>query len=615
MADNKLVKTRFIYIGRMFRLFWNHDKIYLFLRIFQIILTSVLPFIGMNLTRYSINLLTAGAAYASYVPVVLFFLGLTFAHAVLAVVSGYFCDIRGNTFGNVLLKNIFQKTVELDYDMLLDKNIMEKRERAMNVADSGKMINLVGNFLSFVSNAVIIGGIVYIISSMDLWILGLVLIIITINSLATQARKKAERVTYIEQVPVTRRNKYFHTVITDPSIGKEIRVYNMLGSLTGIYGDLMKKLVIQLKLILALYTKGNIIHHATTLCLNAAVYCYLGYKILVLHTLSIGDFSMYLMAITSFNSAVQGMTASFLDISNNGQYLKDYFDYMKLESRFQKGGKPLPVSENGELVFTLEKVCFKYPYQENHSLKNVSLTITNKERLSIVGENGAGKTTLIKLLMRLYEPTEGRILLNGVDIRELDYEQYLNLFSTVFQDFKLFAFRIADNITSLSGGTVDHEKIKSCLVKAGLDEKIASLEKGLDTYLYKLYEEDGVELSGGESQKLAIARALYKDAPVVILDEPTAALDPRAEYEIYTKFFEMVDNKTSLFITHRLSSTRFCDRIVALKNGEIVESGTHEALLAQNGYYAELFNMQAQFYTDNAADNAVSVDNAEDFRH
>ncbi|MDR0636725.1 MAG: ABC transporter ATP-binding protein/permease [Treponema sp.] len=264
---------------------------------------------------------------------------------------------------------------------------------------------------------------------------------------------------------------------------------------------------------------------------------------------------------------------------------------MSIKSRYDKKGGNVPVNSRGDLIFTLENVSFHYPYQTEASLKNVNLTLNNKERLAIVGENGAGKTTLIKLLMRLYEPTEGRILLNGVDIREIDYRQYLSLFASVFQDFKLFAFHIVDNVTSFKDGSESNlRKIRECLDKAGLLEKIDSLNKGLDTYLYKLYEEDGVELSGGEAQKLAIARALYKDAPVIILDEPTAALDPRSEYEIYTRFFSIVENKTSVFITHRLSSTRFCDKIIVLKKGKIVETGAHEELLARNSYYAELFN-------------------------
>ncbi len=258
----------------------------------------------------------------------------------------------------------------------------------------------------------------------------------------------------------------------------------------------------------------------------------------------------------------------------------------------------IPVEDTTQIEFTFEDVSFTYPHQNECTLKNINLTIKNKERLSIVGENGAGKTTLVKLLLRLYEPTQGRILLNGIDIREIDYSEYLRLFSTVFQDFKLFAFKILDNITSLDNESGDLSKVNHCLEKAGLLSKINALEEGVETYLIKIYEENGVELSGGEAQKLAIARALYKDAPIVILDETTAALDPKAEYEIYTKFLSLVDDKTAIFISHRLSSTKFCDRIVVLREGEIAEIGSHSELLAQKGYYAELFSMQAQFYLE-----------------
>lgn len=252
---------------------------------------------------------------------------------------------------------------------------------------------------------------------------------------------------------------------------------------------------------------------------------------------------------------------------------------------------------DAEIVF--ENVSFIYPNQEKKSLSNINLTIKKGERISIVGENGAGKTTFIKLLLRLYEPTEGRILFNGIDIRDIDYQDYQKIFSTVFQDYKLFAFRIIDNITSLEGNEAEKEKVMKCLEKAGLSSKIEKLEHGLDTYLYNIYDEEGIELSGGESQKLAIARALYKDSPIVILDEPTAALDPRAEYEIYTRFLALVESKTSIFISHRLSSTKLCDRIVLFKDGSIEETGTHNELLQKGGLYAELFRMQAQFYFDN----------------
>lgn len=204
---------------------------------------------------------------------------------------------------------------------------------------------------------------------------------------------------------------------------------------------------------------------------------------------------------------------------------------------------------------------------------------------------------MVKLLLRLYEPTAGRILLNGIDVKEIDYKEYLKLFSTVFQDFKIFAFKISDNVTSLENKAADLTGVHNSLERVGLSSKINALDKGVETYLYKIYEEDGIELSGGEAQKLAIARALYKDAPVVILDEPTAALDPKAEAEIFQNFQTITAGKTAVLVSHRLSSCRFCDCIVVLEHGNIIEQGTHEVLMRMNnGKYREMFTAQAEYY-------------------
>ena len=217
------------------------------------------------------------------------------------------------------------------------------------------------------------------------------------------------------------------------------------------------------------------------------------------------------------------------------------------------------------------------------------------ERLAVVGRNGSGKTTFIKLLCRLYDPTEGEILLNGIDIRKYSYEEYLSLFSVVFQDFKLFSFELGQNVAA--SVEVDEGKAKACLEQAGFGERLRELPKGLHTCLYKDFEEDGVEISGGEAQKIALARALYKDAPFLVLDEPTAALDPVAEYEVYTGFNRMVGNRTAVYISHRLSSCRFCDEIVVFDEGQIVQRGSHESLLSQpDSLYARLWNAQAKYY-------------------
>ena len=219
------------------------------------------------------------------------------------------------------------------------------------------------------------------------------------------------------------------------------------------------------------------------------------------------------------------------------------------------------------------------------------------KRLAVVGMNGSGKTTFIKLLCRLYDPTEGVILLNGIDIRKYNYREYMDIFSVVFQDFKLFALKLGENVAA--SVSYEQDRVVDCLEKAGFSERLAKLENGIETYLYKDYQKDGVEVSGGEAQKIAIARALYKDAPFIVLDEPTAALDPIAEAEIYSKFDEIAGDKTAIYISHRLSSCKFCDEILVFHKGAVIQQGTHEELVADTqGKYHELWHAQAQYYTE-----------------
>jgi ABC-type multidrug transport system fused ATPase/permease subunit len=246
--------------------------------------------------------------------------------------------------------------------------------------------------------------------------------------------------------------------------------------------------------------------------------------------------------------------------------------------------------------FEFKNVSFRYEGAEQYALKNLNMSFPAGQRLAVVGLNGAGKTTFIKLLLRLYDVTEGEILLNGVNIKRFRRNEYYKVFAPVFQNVELFAFPMAENVSMQSPGNTDKELAKECINMAGLKQKVDSLEKGVDTELLKIVHEDGVDLSGGEKQKLALARALYKNAPVIVLDEPTAALDALAEYELYQNFDKMIQEKSAVYISHRLSSTRFCDVIAMFVAGEMVEYGTHEELLAKGGFYAEIFEVQAQYY-------------------
>lgn len=256
-----------------------------------------------------------------------------------------------------------------------------------------------------------------------------------------------------------------------------------------------------------------------------------------------------------------------------------------------------------EMKFKFENVSFKYPGHDEYVIKNINLTIEAGEKLAVVGVNGAGKTTFIKLIMRLYEPNEGRILLNGVDIREYNRKEYFRLFSPVFQNVECFALPIFQNISFASEENTDMKKIDEVLEKSRLKEKVYSYENGVHTNLLKILDKEGIDLSGGEKQRLAMARALYKDGKMVILDEPTAALDALAEDKMYREFEEMVRNRTAIFISHRLGSTRFCDKIVMFEDGQIVEEGTHDDLMKKDGKYAYMFRIQSQYYKEGGMEN------------
>jgi len=285
--------------------------------------------------------------------------------------------------------------------------------------------------------------------------------------------------------------------------------------------------------------------------------------------------------------------------------MREFFDYPNKTNRGK--GIDIPVSLDldslGSLSIELKNVTYKYPLTETPAIKNVSLKIAAGEKIALVGLNGAGKTTLVKLICGMYAPTDGEILLGGHHAGEYNIDDYHSLFSAVFQHFRFLPVSIAQNISVVPKEQADMKKLERCIGLAGLSETIDKLENGADTPLIKEINPDGTELSGGEQQKLMLARAIYKDAPVLLLDEPTAALDPIAESELYMKYNEIARDKTSVFISHRLASTRFCDRILLISDGEIAEAGTHDELMRKGGKYAELFEIQSHYYKDTGGNN------------
>ena len=412
--------------------------------------------------------------------------------------------------------------------------------------------------------------------------------------------------------PTWRKMNYLESTTKNFDFAKDIRLFNMsnafFNQLSGVnetYKELNRKH--HNRMVLWEVSLGSVL-----IVQKILMYTWLVYNV-VTGAYQISDFVLYVGLVSTFHASVGYVNWIYSDMRTNSLMINDYRNFVDWkedrETADEKDGHITEINLD-KFEFRFENVSFKYPGHDNYVLKNVNLTIKNGAKLAVVGVNGAGKTTFIKLMMKLYEPSEGRILLNDVDIKEYNREEYFKLFSPVFQNVECFAMPIYQNISFAEVDKTDMNKINEVLEQSGLSEKINSYEKGIHTNLLKIFDKEGIDLSGGEKQRLAMARALYKDGKVVILDEPTAALDALAEDRMYREFENMIYGKTAVFISHRLGSTRFCDKIAMFEDGTIVEEGTHEELMAKNGKYAYMFGIQSQYY-DEKQKNSDNVEDAD----
>jgi ATP-binding cassette subfamily B protein len=449
------------------------------------------------------------------------------------------------------------------------------------------------DFSSAVAQLATLLGITSLVVLLNPWLV-LLLVVVFVSNYFVSKRMNEEGFRYMSEVaPLERREGYLIDLMENYEYGKEVRINQLFPYIRKKYEAFFPMLRRAYQKIFYSNLKAYWFENGMMLVQTGGIYILLALEV-VRKGLGIGDFTMYFNAVNQFSNSISAVLKGYLSLSKMSLYVGDLEKLTALPTMNagQAERRPLP---KPPFTFQFQDVSFRYPGHEDYALRHVNLLLRPEERLALVGANGAGKTTLVKLLLRLYRPTEGRIYLNGADIQSFDYADYAKLFSVVFQDYKLFAFSIEENIRFEEEG--GEERVWESLEKSGMKEKVEGLAQREKTRLYRAYDEEGIELSGGESQKVGIARALYKDGKVVILDEPTASLDPLSEYEIYRRMDRLVERKTSIYITHRLSSTRFSDRIVVLEKGRVEEEGSHEELLRRGGLYSRMFHLQADAYS------------------
>lgn len=579
---------------------WRYDKSVLFVILGLSVLTPTIPAVAMFLPMMVVALILAGAPLTNLLVTVLAF---TVATLLLQTIRSYLDATKMVRRTGLRLRNgraILDKTIKTDFANLENKAFADAKQKALNTTSSNdRATEQVYYTLEYIG-ANLLGFLIYIILLMRINPL-LLLLTAALALFSHGLRRWVNKWRHDHDEEVAGYNKrlwYIGNAGTQAELSKDVRLFPIVGWLNQVYQSCLALSYKWQRRAKNREFIADVADCMGTFLREGVAYAYL-IGLILFHELPVEQFVLLFAAIGGFSGWIIGIldeTATLQRHSLEFCRLREYLEYPETFKR--EDGDSLTIEERTAYTIELRDVSFRYPGVEDNILENINLTIRAGEKLAIVGLNGAGKTTLVKLLCGFYDPTKGVILLNGIDIRGYNREQYFKLFTAVFQEFNILPITIAENVAQDLRENIDRERVNDCLRLANVLETVAALPEGMDSLLVKQVHEEAVELSGGETQRLMLARALYKDSPVLILDEPTAALDPIAESRLYEQYNELAAGKTSIFISHRLASTRFCDRIILLAGKVIAESGTHEELLAAGAAYANLFEIQSKYYRE-----------------
>jgi len=582
--------------SEMLQYAWQNYKSLVFVTVFENIFSALLPLINVVGIGVVIDALTEGRSRKAVMNMILLFTLSNLGISLIKYVFTYLCNIVRRKTSDKIQFDYMRDGVIVNYHWAQDGSVLDMRKKSMGTNPVFSFWHI-GDFVNYI---VKFAGILFVFSMISPLFIFMIAATSSVSIILTFRVRKLDFNFQNERAEDFRKLDYLYSLMTQYEYAKEVRINNLKPLIAsknaGIIASQLGKLKTYMKQKLHFDSLSSII--ATVQ--SAIMYLYFSYSVFK-GRLTLAEYSVLLGAVTLLASILIGFFDNIAAIDRMTAGMGMFLEYKKWISEnsdiYSTNENPPVEIDTKHIEIQFDNVSFTYPNTEIPILRNLNFTVKSGQKVGIVGLNGSGKTTLVKLLLRLYKPTEGKILINGIDINTIPLEQYLKCIGVVLQDFTVFAYSIKENIAF--DKNISEDKINDAIKKSGFESKVARLKKGIDTILCKELDENGIELSGGEGQKLALARALCKDAGILILDEPTSNLDPIAEYEMFSNLREISEGKTTVFISHRLSSIKFCDRIFVIKGGIIAEDGTHEDLMAKDGLYADMFESQAKFYREN----------------
>lgn len=583
----------------LLKLTWKICPYYFFSKGLDEFIRVITTFVYIFVPKFIIDSMVRGDEWEDVMNKIFLFIAALIICKLIDLLSRTYRNMNTNRVDTDTVKYYARLNAELEYEKFESAEVRDLLEVVMHKIRGNVAVDFI-----IVVVSTLIQGVVYstVIFKLNYWLL------LVFFAVAIVRIKVKDKINSIENdiIPTLKKNgrhfRYIDSTMVNFLFAKEVRTNNAKELLESKYNtNIVERNDLNTSYNERVF-KANTVGIFTDGIEMLVLYGYVGYKALR-EEITLGSFTMYIETVNRFMETIYGFINQLMNMKMTLTYVDKYYT---LESMVKKNStfcREDTEKIEEPYVFEFCDVSFKYPNKQNYVLENINLKIMQGEKISIVGENGAGKTTFVKLLCRLYKPTSGKILLNGIDISEIDTKEYTKFLSVIFQDFKLFSFNVKDNIILDSKENL--VKLEGVIEKADLGDKIRNVPEGIYTYVDKQFEEKGIEFSGGEQQKLALARAYYKDSTLVIMDEPTAAMDPTAELKLYERFNEIMEGKTVIFISHRLASAKFCDKVVVFENGMIVEQGTHHELMEQNGLYNRMFSIQMKLYAGKKADVTV----------